>query len=746
MTFNNVAVTTVNSWSATQISVSVPSGSTTGGVVVKIGDQSSSGVTFTLDGVVSNITSIQASNLTSTSATITFITDGNAVANIDYGTTTSLGSQVTESSGARRLHAVDITGLNADTTYYYDVYAGGITQNNGGSYYSFHTTKVGNGSPYTIFGQVLAVDNSTAADGVLVHLSVTDSSDLTSQTLSALTNSNGYWFLDLGNLKDMAAANHVFSYTTGDEIGILIDGGAVNGVGNATKAIGTSPQNAEIITLQVDITQTVSLLPGLNLITLPLTPTSTQTAYGLISGITGAKEIFSWGGSSWGSSAFDASGTTSGTDFNLALGKGYMLNVGVTGNWSVTGSPLSTATDISLVTGLNLVGVPHPAGLTARSTLPVISGGQIITQWDATTQSWKSVFDIGDGTILGDDFNFSTKEGYFLQVSQDSTWTPAVVSTAPQVRLAEPKIVPALATVSQIQDLMVANLTSTSVTVAFRTDGVGRSQLRWRLEQNKLWQTVDSDHLVSIGQTHNLQLSGLQPEQTYLVQAEVADRDGQIKHSQVMTLTTTAVATGQPKVVYGQVIDLNGHPKADELVVLTATEAQPLLAKTDSKGYWQLNLGNMKTLTGDPDTAEGEVHLSVLGEDIIHRQMIEDLPIQQLTTIRYHQDVTGQVTTALGPQQSDVGQNYPNPFNPETWIPYQLHQEGQVQLEIYASDGRMIRQIDLGMQPVGYHTTKDRAIYWDGRNQRGEWVTSGVYFYRLSTGSIDKVRKMLVLK
>jgi hypothetical protein len=256
----------------------------------------------------------------------------------------------------------------------------------------------------------------------------------------------------------------------------------------------------------------------------------------------------------------------------------------------------------------------------------------------------------------------------------------------------------------------------------------------------------DGNQLPHIGHNHHLQLSGLEPEQTYLVQAEVADRDGKIKHSQVMMVTTTAVSTGQPKVVYGQVIDLNGHPKADELVVLTATEAQPLLAQTDSKGYWQLNLGNMKTLTGDPYTVEAEVHLSVLGEGITHRQMVEDLPIQQLTTIRYHQDVTGQVTTALGPHQSDVGQNYPNPFNPETWIPYQLHQEGQVQLEIYASDGRMIRQIDLGMQPVGYHTTRDRAIYWDGRNQRGEWVTSGVYFYRLSTGSIDKVRKMLVLK
>ena len=118
-----------------------------------------------------------------------------------------------------------------------------------------------------------------------------------------------------------------------------------------------------------------------------------------------------------------------------------------------------------------------------------------------------------------------------------------------------------------------------------------------------------------------------------------------------MSFTTSAVGTGQPKVVYGKVIGLDGHPKVDELVVLTATEAQPLLAQTDSQGYWQLNLGNMKTDTGHPYTIGDEVHLSVLGEDIIHRQMVEDSLIQQLTTLRYQQDITGHSTTASGPQQ-----------------------------------------------------------------------------------------------
>ena len=99
-----------------------------------------------------------------------------------------------------------------------------------------------------------------------------------------------------------------------------------------------------------------------------------------------------------------------------------------------------------------------------------------------------------------------------------------------------------------------------------------------------------------------------------------------------MSFTTSAVGTGQPKVVYGKVIGLDGHPKADELIILTATKSQTLLAQTDHQGYWQLNLGNMKPDTGDPYTIEDEVHLSVMGDNNVHRLKIEDMPIQQMKT------------------------------------------------------------------------------------------------------------------
>ena len=96
-------------------------------------------------------------------------------------------------------------------------------------------------------------------------------------------------------------------------------------------------------------------------------------------------------------------------------------------------------------------------------------------------------------------------------------------------------------------------------------------------------------------------------------------------------------------------------------------------------------------------------------------------------------------TTALLP-------NYPNPFNPETWIPYQLATPAKVTLSIYSVDGRLVRSLTLGHQSAGVYESRARAAYWDGRNQQGELVASGVYFYTLTAGEFTTTRKMLIRK
>ena len=98
------------------------------------------------------------------------------------------------------------------------------------------------------------------------------------------------------------------------------------------------------------------------------------------------------------------------------------------------------------------------------------------------------------------------------------------------------------------------------------------------------------------------------------------------------------------------------------------------------------------------------------------------------------------------PKLTQLLQNYPNPFNPETWIPYQLETSADVTLHIYDASGAIVRTIDLGFKGQGFYMTRSRAAYWDGRNNMGEQVASGVYFYSLYTSDFSATRKMLILK
>ena len=105
-----------------------------------------------------------------------------------------------------------------------------------------------------------------------------------------------------------------------------------------------------------------------------------------------------------------------------------------------------------------------------------------------------------------------------------------------------------------------------------------------------------------------------------------------------------------------------------------------------------------------------------------------------------------QFRAALPPKETALLPNYPNPFNPETWIPYQLAQPAAVSVSIYAADGQQVRQLALGHQPAGIYQQKEHAAYWDGKNEHGEPVASGVYFYTLTADNFSDTQKMLIRK
>jgi hypothetical protein len=112
------------------------------------------------------------------------------------------------------------------------------------------------------------------------------------------------------------------------------------------------------------------------------------------------------------------------------------------------------------------------------------------------------------------------------------------------------------------------------------------------------------------------------------------------------------------------------------------------------------------------------------------------------------------IKEAEGVQDSDAEeiiedtllQNYPNPFNPETWIPFSLSNKAHVKIEIFNITGQLIRTLDLGVKEAGKYISRERAAYWDGLNDGGDEVASGVYFYRIVAGEFVSTKKMVVLK
>ena len=101
---------------------------------------------------------------------------------------------------------------------------------------------------------------------------------------------------------------------------------------------------------------------------------------------------------------------------------------------------------------------------------------------------------------------------------------------------------------------------------------------------------------------------------------------------------------------------------------------------------------------------------------------------------------------SMVPDKTMLRANYPNPFNPETWIPYHLANDTAVRISIYDIHGALVRQLNLGHQRAGYYTNRTKAAYWDGRNEIGESVASGVYFYTLTTDDYTGTRRMVIVK
>jgi hypothetical protein len=100
--------------------------------------------------------------------------------------------------------------------------------------------------------------------------------------------------------------------------------------------------------------------------------------------------------------------------------------------------------------------------------------------------------------------------------------------------------------------------------------------------------------------------------------------------------------------------------------------------------------------------------------------------------------VGGESPSAMRPQ---LGQNVPNPFNPTTQITYKLASAEDIKLRFFDSQGRMVRTLIDGRKEAGQHT-----VIWDGKNDSGQPLPSGVYYYELGGTAPSEARKAILLK
>jgi len=211
-----------------------------------------------------------------------------------------------------------------------------------------------------------------------------------------------------------------------------------------------------------------------------------------------------------------------------------------------------------------------------------------------------------------------------------------------------------------------------------------------------------------------------------------------------------------------QVVDIS-NPQQPQFAGVYLTDAETVDVRVAGGYVYLLGRKSLEILSlQEPELVEQFDDLNWSGGFDINGKLIYVADGYDLKILRFDSKAPWAVddsvmensyTTTKSVLRYQLGQNYPNPFNPETWIPYQLAEAADVTISIYNLRGELIRAIKLGRKEAGPYLSKERSAYWDGRNETGERVASGIYFYTMRANGINSssvlfeaTRKMLVWK
>ena len=200
-------------------------------------------------------------------------------------------------------------------------------------------------------------------------------------------------------------------------------------------------------------------------------------------------------------------------------------------------------------------------------------------------------------------------------------------------------------------------------------------------------------------------------------------------------------------------VNADGTVNIQDLVLVAANLGETGQNTADVNGDGTVNVldltrvaGALGTAAGAPSDGERNLAFTPTREQV--SEWLEQARRMNLTDTTFQRGILmlERLLASLTPKETVLLPNYPNPFNPETWIPYQLSEPVAVDITIYSADGQLVRRFSFGDQPAGRYESRSRAAYWDGRNETGEFVASGLYFYTLTAGDFSATGKMLIRK
>jgi hypothetical protein len=597
--------------------------------------------------VVESAEHLKASNISATSATVSWLTAYKGSAQVNYGLTTQLG-QTAQDSRQAFVHWVELTNLTADTEYHFELVVDQISDDNQGQYYNFRTAQFGIGVPFTLYGRLTQGQAAQPVVGALAEVTLVQP-QVASSYLTMLTDANGFWQVNLGNLKN-AWTGSILGYQAGDQVRVSIRASEFQSWQQEFSLAASSPQKIGVeSTSSVTVEQvTIALSAGWNMISLPGHPLDTNPASLQGENTQLILPLYRWDPAQFTYRAVE----------ELQAGEGYWaLSLNPEGAVLETEVIAISKYQASLKPGWNMIGgVNQSADFSSPADEPDDSiVPNTLYRWQADSFTYLPAQSIEPG------------RGYWVL-----TLTPCLLTI--------------------------------DAAAVFTAPMAGAKPINWQLpirlrsdrQERIVW--LGLDQKASEG---------------------IDDLDRFVPPTSLAELSLEAYLVG-------------GQYRFRRDVRAISDEQVSWQMRVSSPDPVQLTVGSQWVPTGQELV-------------IIDRQM------ETIVGAGMEMELDSgdrEVTFSLRPLPKAIQllQNYPNPFNPETWIPYQLNRASEVSVSVYSSEGKLVKQIDLGLKPAGNYQTTERSIHWDGRNANGESVSSGVYFYRLQAGDYSQTRKMVILK